>query len=121
MNIGTSSLHVVLNVIKWFILVTFKSNISKNEVHENGYPRHSLPMYCGRYIRIMSENSHVCLSKNNRSQLMDLASACIDRRVITFLDSKMNWWSGEISVFNQSVSVHLQTQMPLIALNCGMK
>jgi len=30
---GTSSVHVVLNDIQSFILVTFKSNISKNELH----------------------------------------------------------------------------------------
>ena len=32
-KIGTSSSHVVLNEMQWFILVTFKSNIAKNEVH----------------------------------------------------------------------------------------
>ena len=35
-KIGTSSGHVVLNDLQWFILVTFKSNISNNEVHELG-------------------------------------------------------------------------------------
>ena len=30
---GTSSGHVVLNEIQWFILVTFKGDIPKNEVH----------------------------------------------------------------------------------------
>ena len=35
-KIGTSSGHVVLNDLQWFILVTFKCNISKNEVHELG-------------------------------------------------------------------------------------
>ena len=39
---GTSSGHVVLNDIEWFILVAFKSNIPKNEVHELGEPRHTL-------------------------------------------------------------------------------
>ena len=51
-KIGTSSNHVVLNDLQWFILVTFKSNISKNEVHELGDPSLTLSMYCGRYIRI---------------------------------------------------------------------
>ena len=32
-KIGSSSGHVVLNEMQWFILVTFKSNIPKNEVH----------------------------------------------------------------------------------------
>ena len=35
-KIGTSSGHVVLNDLQWFILVTFKSNIPKNELHELG-------------------------------------------------------------------------------------
>jgi len=37
---GTSSGHMVLNDLQWFILVTFKSIISKNEVHELGESRH---------------------------------------------------------------------------------
>jgi hypothetical protein len=32
-KIGTSSSHVVLNDTQWFILVTFKSDIPKSEVH----------------------------------------------------------------------------------------
>jgi len=32
-KMGTSSGHVVLNEIQWFILVTFKGDIPKNEVH----------------------------------------------------------------------------------------
>jgi len=62
-KIGTSSGHVVLNEMQWFILVTFKSNIPKNEVHELGDPRHTLSMYFGRYIRITSEDTRVYLSK----------------------------------------------------------
>jgi hypothetical protein len=83
-KIGTSSGHVVLNDLQWFILVSFKSNISKNEVHELGDSRHALSMYCGRFIHITSENTHVYLSKKEWSQLMDLESACIDRCVIKF-------------------------------------
>ena len=64
--------------------MTFKSNIPKNEVHELGDPRHTLSMYCGRYIRITSENTQVYLRKKDWSRLMDLASACIDRQVIKF-------------------------------------
>ena len=63
LKIWTSSGHVVLNDLQWFILVTFKSNISKNEVHELGDSRHTLSMYRGRYIRITSENIQVYLSK----------------------------------------------------------
>jgi hypothetical protein len=64
-NIGTSSGHVVLNDLQWFILVTFKSNISKNEVHELGDSRQTLSMYCGRYIGITSEKTQVYLSKKD--------------------------------------------------------
>ena len=41
-KIGTSSGHAVLNEIQWFILVTFKSDILKNEVHELGDTQHTL-------------------------------------------------------------------------------
>jgi hypothetical protein len=40
----TSSGHVMLNEMQWFILVTFNSNIAKNEVNELGDPRHTLSM-----------------------------------------------------------------------------
>ena len=81
---GTSSGHVVLKDLYWFILVTFKSNITKNEAHELGDSRHTLSRYCGRYIRITSENTQVYLSKNDGSQLMDLASSSIKRHVIKY-------------------------------------
>jgi len=51
-------------------------------------------MYCGRYIRIRSEKTQVYLSKKHWSQLMDLASACIDRKVIKFCriqDELVKW------------------------------
>ena len=63
LKIGTSSGHVELNYLQWFILLTFKSNISQNEVIELGDSRHTLSMYCGRYIRIMRKNTQVYLSK----------------------------------------------------------
>ena len=47
----TSSVHVVLNEMLWFIPVTFNNNILKNEVHELG-DRRNLSMYCGRCIRV---------------------------------------------------------------------
>jgi len=53
---GPSSSHVILNDLEWFILVTFKSNMSKNEVHKLSDSRHTLSMYCGRFIRITIEN-----------------------------------------------------------------
>jgi hypothetical protein len=39
---GTSSGHVVMNDIKWPILVALKSNVSNNEVFELGDPHHTL-------------------------------------------------------------------------------
>jgi hypothetical protein len=106
---------------EWFILVAFKSNIPKNEVHELGDPRHTLSVYCGRYIRITGENIQVYLrKKKDWPQLMDLASACIDRHVIKFcrLQDELVEWRD--MCVNQSVSVHLQTQMPFISMHCGM-
>jgi len=41
-KIRTSSGHVVLNDLQWFILVTLKSNISKIKVHELDDSRHTL-------------------------------------------------------------------------------
>ena len=52
LKIGTFSGHAVLNEIQWFILVTFESDIPKNELHELGESQHNLSVYCGRYIRI---------------------------------------------------------------------
>ena len=64
--------------------MTFKSDIPKNEVHYLGDLEHTLSVFCGRYIRITSENTQVHLSKNDWSQLLDLASACIGREVIKY-------------------------------------
>ena len=82
------------NEVQWYILMTFKSNIPKNELHELGDNHHTLSMYCGRYIRMTSENTQVHLKKQDWSQLMDLASACIDREVIKYgrlLDEIVEW------------------------------
>jgi hypothetical protein len=62
-KIGTSSGHAVLKDTQWFILVTFKGDIPKSVVHELGGSRHTLSVYCGRYIRITSEKTQVYLSK----------------------------------------------------------
>lgn len=51
----TPSGHAVLNKVQWFILVTLKSYILKNEVHEFGDSQHTLSVFCGRYIRITIE------------------------------------------------------------------
>jgi hypothetical protein len=81
-KIASSSHSVVLNQIHWFILVTFKNHIPKSELHEFGYSRHTLPMYCGRYICIMSEGVQVLLSKSEVSHLMELASNFMDRQIL---------------------------------------
>jgi len=82
-------------------------------------PRHTLSVYSGRYIRITSENTQMYLSKKDRSQLIDLASACIDREVIKFSVVEVERLKRR-GVLNQSASVHLQTQIPLISIHCGM-
>ena len=69
---------------QWSILVTFKDKIPKGEVHELGDSRNTLPMHCGRYIRITSENTQVLLSRKYWAYLIELASACIDREAIRF-------------------------------------
>jgi len=83
-KVWTSSDNVVLNDLQLFILVTFRSNISRNEVHKLGESRHTLSMYCGRYIHITCENTQVYLSKKDWPKLMGLASACIERDVVKF-------------------------------------
>jgi hypothetical protein len=71
---GTSSGHVVWNDLQWFILVTFKCNISNNEVHELGDSRQTLSLYCGRYIRITS------VSKQKGMVTTDGFSKCLHRQ-----------------------------------------
>jgi len=99
----------VLNEMQWFILVTFKCDTPKNEVHELGDPHHTLSVYSGWYIRITSEKTQVLLSKKDLSQLLDLASACIDREVIKYgrIHKILQIWA--ISVLNPNPFVHLQT------------
>ena len=65
--------------------MTFKDNTPKGEVHELGESRHTLSVPCGQYIRITSENTQVVLSKKNDwAYVTELASACINRKVIGF-------------------------------------
>ena len=47
-KIGTPSGDAVLIEMQRFILVKFKGDIPKNEVHELGDPQHMLSVYCGR-------------------------------------------------------------------------
>ena len=83
-KIGTPSGQAVLNEMQLFILVTFKDDIPKNEVHELGDSQHTLSVYCGRCISITSEKTQVHLSKKDWSQLLYLASVCIQREVIKY-------------------------------------
>jgi len=83
-KIGTPSGHAVLNEIQCFILVTFKGDMPKNEVHKLGDSQQVLPVYSGMYIRITSNNTQVNLSKKDWSQQLDLTSACIDREVTKY-------------------------------------
>jgi hypothetical protein len=119
-KIGTSSGHAVSNDTQWFILVTFKGDIPMSVVHELGDSRHTLSVYCGRYIRITSEKTQVSLSKKHWSQLMELASACIDRQVIKFcrLQDELVEWRNKFVELNPLL--RLQTQMPLISKLCMM-
>jgi hypothetical protein len=45
--------RVVLNLAHWFILVSFKDGIL-DKIHELGDSHHTLDLYCGKYVRIMS-------------------------------------------------------------------
>ena len=47
--------RALLIYTQWFILVKFKDNIPKGEVHELGDSRHTLSLHRGRYISITSE------------------------------------------------------------------
>jgi len=64
--------------------VVHPGDIPKNEVHELGDPHHTLSVYCGRYIRITSKKIQMLLSKKDWSQVLYLASACIDTDVIKY-------------------------------------
>jgi hypothetical protein len=67
-------------IMQWFILVTFKDNIAKDEVHEFGDSHHTMDLYCGRYMLITSGDVHILLTKSQRTYLMDLAGFCINRQ-----------------------------------------
>jgi hypothetical protein len=96
-TISTPSDHVVLNITQWFIMVTFKSDIPKNKVHELVDPRDTLSVYCVRYIRITNEKTLVYLRKNEWKELLGLASSCLDKRIIRFdrLQDELLEWPNE--------------------------
>jgi hypothetical protein len=66
----------------------------KNEVNELGDSRHTLSVYCGRYIRITSEDGSVMLNKSELSYLMQLPGPCIDRQILKICnlhDDPIQW------------------------------
>jgi len=62
----------------------------------------------------------VCLSKNDWSQLLDLASVCIDREVVKYgrMQDELADWRKKC--LNLNHFVHLQTKIPSISIHCGM-
>jgi hypothetical protein len=98
----TSSRNVVLNQIQWFILVTFKNDIPKNEVHKLDDSRHTLTVYFGRYIRTTSEEVCVLLNKSEWSYLMQLAGSCRDRQILKLCNLHDDFikWRNKCFEFN---------------------
>jgi hypothetical protein len=102
MKIVTFLRNVILNQVQWFILVTFKNDIPENEVHELGDSRHTLSVYCGRYIRITSEEVNGMLNKSEWSYLMELAGSCINRQILKLckLHDDLIQWRSKCFQFN---------------------
>jgi hypothetical protein len=89
-----SSRAIALNRIQWFILVTFKDHTPKDVVHELGDTRHTLDLYCGRYIRFTSDDFHILLSKSQWAYIMDLAGSCVNRQILELFrlhDELLEW------------------------------
>ena len=120
MKIASSSLCVVLNQIQWFILVTFKSHLPKDEVYELGDLRHSLSKHCGWYIRIMSEDVQVFSNKSEWSDLMELASTFMGRQTLKLFRLHDDLIESAISVTILICTVKQQTQMSLISKYCTL-
>ena len=82
-------------------------------MHELGDSRHTQSMYCGRYIRITSENTQVYLSKTGLVTT-DVFSEGLHRlkcdQVLQTPVSRLVEWRK--NVWNGSASVNLQTKMP---------
>jgi hypothetical protein len=78
----SSSRTEALNKIQWFILVIFKYHILKDGMHELGDSRHTLHLYCRRYIRITSDDILVLLNKSQWEYLMELDSSCVDSQIM---------------------------------------
>jgi hypothetical protein len=74
----------------------------KNEVHELADSRHTLSVYCGRYIHITSEDVSVLLNKSEWSYLMQLAGSCIHRQILKLcnLHDEVIQWRNKCFKFN---------------------
>ena len=100
-KIVSSSRTVALNTIQCFILVTFKDHIPKDVTHELGDSRHTLDLYCRRYIRITSDDIRVLLNKPQWAYLMELASSCIDRQMMKLFklyDELVQWRNKRLEI-----------------------
>ena len=89
---GTSSGHMVLNDLQWFILVTFKSIISKNEVHELGESRHPVNVLWTVYTH--HEWEHSSVSKQKRKVTTDGFSECLHRQTSDQVLQTPRWTGG---------------------------
>ena len=76
--------------------MTIIDNIPKGKLHELGDSSHTLSINCGLYVRVTSKIVQVLLSIKERSYVMQLASACINRQVIRcsrLQDDLVQWWN----------------------------
>lgn len=53
----------------------------KSEMHEHGDPPHTLSVFFGRYILVMSQNVQGFINKSEWPCLMELASSCMGRHM----------------------------------------
>lgn len=75
----------------------FKDHIPKSEVYELRDSQHTLSLYCGRYIRITSEDVQMLLNKSEGSYIKDLSSSFIHRKILKTcrLDDVLKQWRNE--------------------------
>jgi hypothetical protein len=116
-KIVCSSRAIVLNRMQWFILSTFKDPIPKDVIHELRDSNHTLELYCGRYIRITSDDVLILLSKSQWSYLKYLGRSCINRQIIKMVHLYENMNFGVMNVWNRN----LQKQDLSILKTCMMK
>jgi hypothetical protein len=78
----------------------------------------TVSVYCGRYIRITSEDVSVFLNKFEWSYLKELAGSCTDRQILNSVNYTTISYNGERSVSKLIPSVHYLKQMLLILKLC---